>query len=90
MQNNRIRKTLKLFVLTGTSLLFLGLGVQMLVDAYARNDPYSFLIYFFAANFVILISATLAFGFVCHLWRLARPARPEASRDARPDGTEPD
>jgi len=36
----------------------------MLIAAYRFNDPGWFLIFFFASNFIILISATLVFGFV--------------------------
>jgi hypothetical protein len=43
---------------------FLVFGVQILVGAYQLTDPFSFILTFFAANFIILISATLMIAFV--------------------------
>ena len=42
---------------------FLYYGIQLLISSYDLNDPFSFIMTFFAANFIILISATLIFGF---------------------------
>ena len=70
--DNRIIKTLKLFILTGIGLVFLAFGVHLLISAYELNDPFSFIMYFFASNFVILISATLTIGFIWHLFLLGR------------------
>ena len=46
---------------------FLYFGIQVLISAYALEDPFNFLMTFFASNFIILISATLIVGFV---WRM--------------------
>ena len=70
--DNRIIKTFKLFILTGVGLLFLTFGVYLLISAYELNDPFSFIIYLFASNLVILISAALTIGFIWHLFILAR------------------
>ncbi len=43
---------------------FLYYGIQLLISSYDRNDPFVFIMIFFAANFIILISGTLIFGFV--------------------------
>ena len=43
---------------------FLMFGIQLLVAAYRLADPISFILTFFASNFVILISAALIAGFV--------------------------
>ena len=43
---------------------FLVFGIQLLVAAYGLADPISFILTFFASNFVILISAALVAGFV--------------------------
>ena len=43
---------------------FLMFGIQLLVAAYRLADPISFILTFFASNFVILISAALIVGFV--------------------------
>ena len=42
---------------------FLYYGIQLLIGSYALKDPFVFIMTFFAANFIILISATLIFGF---------------------------
>ena len=43
---------------------FLYYGIQLLISSYDGNDPFIFIMIFFAANFIILISGTLIFGFV--------------------------
>jgi len=42
---------------------FLYYGVQLLISCYDLRDPFIFIMTFFAANFIILISATIVFGF---------------------------
>lgn len=42
---------------------FLYYGIQLLISSYDLKDPFIFIMVFFAANFIILISATLVFGF---------------------------
>jgi hypothetical protein len=61
---------IKYGILLLVGLLFLLLGIQVLVGAYRMNDPFSFVLAFFAANFIILISAALCLGFVLRLLRL--------------------
>jgi hypothetical protein len=43
---------------------FLYYGIQLLISSYDGKDPFVFIMIFFAANFIILISGTLIFGFV--------------------------
>ncbi|MCK4984842.1 MAG: hypothetical protein KAS40_04955 [Desulfobacterales bacterium] len=43
---------------------YLVLGIQLLVSAYRLNDPPTFILTFYASNFMILISATLLVGFI--------------------------
>jgi len=43
---------------------FLYYGLELLISSYGLNDPYTFLMTFFASNFIILISAALVFVFV--------------------------
>ena len=43
---------------------FLYYGIELLISSYKLDDPYSFIMTFFASNFIILISAALVFGFV--------------------------
>jgi hypothetical protein len=42
---------------------FLYYGIELLIASYGLNDPYTFIMTFFASNFIILISAALVFGF---------------------------
>ena len=42
---------------------FLYYGVELLISSYGLNDPYTFIMTFFASSFIILISATLIFCF---------------------------
>jgi hypothetical protein len=51
-----------ILVLMGS--FFLYYGIELLISSYELDDPYSFIMTFFASNFIILISAALVFGFV--------------------------
>lgn len=62
------------------SLFFAAFGTLLLISAYALTNPFEFIMTFFAANFIILISATLCLGFVLKLIRSIKPtgeARPK-------------
>ncbi len=65
---------LKHIVLVLVSGIFLTFGFQLFKAAYTLNDPFSFVLTFFASNFMILISAALMIGFV---WRMAVALRKE-------------
>ena len=52
-------------ILAGCS--FLGFGILMLISAYKLENPFSFIMAFFASNLMILISATLVLGFVLRM-----------------------
>jgi TRAP-type C4-dicarboxylate transport system permease small subunit len=65
-------RCLKLIALTSAGLFFLWFGIELLRLAYKLNNPFDFLLSFFAANLVILISAALTLGFILHLWRECR------------------
>ena len=58
-----IKHILMLFV----SSFFLLFGIQILIAAYKLDDPFSFILVFFASNFMILISAALIFVFICRI-----------------------
>ena len=53
-------------------------GIELLIGAYDLNDPFVFIMTFFAANFIILISATLIFGFV---YRMVMALRQSKKKD---------
>ncbi|QTA80811.1 Uncharacterized protein dnl_31240 [Desulfonema limicola] len=54
----------KQILLTVSGLVFMLFGIQILIAAYKLNDPFSFIMTFFASNLIILISAALMAGFV--------------------------
>ncbi len=45
-------------------------GVDLLMASYRLKDPFSFIMTFFAASFIILISITLAASFVIKMIRV--------------------
>lgn len=55
---------LRQLILIALGGFFVFFGVQILLAAYRLNDPFSFILTFFAANLIILISAVLVVGFV--------------------------
>lgn len=62
-------------VLVLVSLFFLFFGIDLLVAAYAFKDPFQFIMTFFAASFVILISLALGAGFLIKMVRVWRRLR---------------
>jgi hypothetical protein len=54
---------------------FLYYGVELLISSYRLKDPYSFIMTFFASNFIILISATLIFGFAYRMITVYRQSK---------------
>jgi len=76
---------LKMIILIVVSLFFLAVGIELLISAYRLNDPFSFVMVFFASNLMILISAALCLGFVLRLKRswTGRPAEKTPTDDER-------
>ena len=62
-------------VLISISAFFLYFGIRLLVSAYNLNDPFTFLMTFFASNFIILISAALMIGFAYRMITAYRASR---------------
>lgn len=75
---------LKLIGLILISLFFLMLGIDLLVAAYRLNNPFNFVMTFFASNLMILISAVLALGFILRLRRRIKND-PEPEQGIGPD-----
>ena len=46
------------------SVFFLILGIQVCIFAYRLEDPFNFILSFFASNLMILISLVLLAGFI--------------------------
>lgn len=57
------------------SIFFFLFGLDLLVSAYRLKDPFSFIMTFFAASFVLLISAALAITFLIKMIRVYRRIR---------------
>ena len=82
---------LKYIVYTLVACFFLVFGFQVLLFAYDLNDPFSFIMTFFASNLIILISATLMLVFVIRIVNVFRKAEPEQNPEATdPQETDPD
>ncbi len=69
-------QTLKLILPIGVGLFFVFFGIHLLISSYNLNDPFSFVITFFASNLMILISIAISLGYAIKLRRLLRgPAK---------------
>ena len=66
---------LRQIILLLLGLFFLYYGVELLISSYGLNDPYTFLMTFFASNFIILISATLIFSFAYRMFAVYRHSK---------------
>jgi hypothetical protein len=67
-----------LIVIAGFYLVF---GIQLLISAYQLNDPGSFILTFYASNFMILFSGALLVGFIYRLvltYRRSKKAPPQS------------
>ncbi len=71
-------KYLALILLSGFFLIF---GIQVLLAAYEMKDPFTFIMTFFASNFIILISATFVVVFAIRFKSLSK----KTSADKQPD-----
>lgn len=54
-------KQIVLVILGGFYLYF---GIHLLISSYQLNNPFTFIMTFFASNFIILISGALLVGFM--------------------------
>ncbi len=52
------------------SIFFTVFGIDLLIGAYSLNDPFNFIMTFFAASFIILISLALAISFILKMVRV--------------------
>ncbi|MDA3895518.1 MAG: hypothetical protein PF482_05150 [Desulfobacteraceae bacterium] len=51
---------------------FLVLGIQILIKSYQLNNPFYFMMIFFASNLIILISVVLMAGFLYRMYGVHR------------------
>jgi hypothetical protein len=54
------------------SIFFLVFGIDLMWAAYSLDNPYNFIMTFFSASFIILISLALAISFVIKMIRVLR------------------
>lgn len=69
------------------SLFFLAFGIHVLLAAYRLNDPHTFIMTFFASNFIILISGALIVGLILrlrHNWQSNKRSSLSAGKTAAP------
>jgi hypothetical protein len=69
------------FVLILLGSFFLYYGIELLISSYGLNDPFTFIMTFFASNFIILISAALVIGFAYRMiavYRHLKNTEPES------------
>jgi hypothetical protein len=62
-----ILRKVRQVVLIAVGCFFVVFGVQLLISAYQINNPFLFVMTFFASNLIILISAALVVGFVIRM-----------------------
>jgi len=73
---------LKQTLLTGLACFFVYFGISMLVGAYRLEDPYSFIMTFFGASLMILISVVMVMGFLAQMVRMRRTSRSVENHEA--------
>lgn len=57
-------------MLTGIACFFVFFGISLLAASYRLGDPFSFIMTFFAASLIILISIVMVIGFVFRMRRV--------------------
>lgn len=69
-------------LLIGIAGFYFVLGIQLLISAYKVGEPATFILTFYASNFMILFSAALLVGFIYRLvatYRRSKKAPPQSS-----------
>jgi TRAP-type C4-dicarboxylate transport system permease small subunit len=70
-----------LMLVSGFFLIF---GVELMIGAYSLKDPFSFIMTFFAASFIILISLALVITFLIKMVRVYRHIHRQANNRKHP------
>ncbi|WP_299976789.1 hypothetical protein [Desulfobacula sp.] len=63
------------------SIFFLVFGFDLIIGSYSLNDPFSFIMTFFAASFVILISLALSISFLIKMISVYRHINNQANNN---------
>jgi len=61
------------------SIFFTIFGIDLLISAYSINNPFTFIMVFFSASFIILISLTLFISFIIKMIRMYKYLKKESS-----------
>ncbi len=73
-----------LFIVVGC--FFILFGVQLLISAYRLNNPFFFVMTFFASNLIILISAALTLGFSIRLFHPSKKEDESGHEEGKGEG----
>ncbi len=63
------------------SVFFLVFGIDLLMASYSLGNPFRFIMTFFAASFIILISLALGTSFVIKMIRVFRQLKNNPAKD---------
>ena len=74
---------LKQLIFTLFALFFLFFGISLLISSYQLKDPFSFIMTFFGASLITLISAVMILGFFVKM-----KMGPKTNITGKPDPTE--
>jgi len=69
-------------IMTLVSGFFLVFGIDLIIGSYSLKDPFSFIMTFFAASFVILFSFTLMISFLIKMFRVYQQIKKQDDRPA--------
>lgn len=69
-------------LLTGIACFFVIFGISLLRASYRLGDPFSFILTFFAASLIILISVVMVLGFVMRMRRMKLTDRSISDHEA--------
>lgn len=62
-------------LMLGLAIFFMIFGFDLLRASYDFKDPFSFIMTFFAASFILLISAALAISFIVKMYRVRKAGK---------------
>lgn len=73
-------------MLTGIACFFVFFGISLLAASYRLGNPFSFIMTFFAASLIILISIVMVLGFVFRMRRVMLIGRFTNDHEVDDDG----
>jgi len=57
------------------AIFFVTFGIHLLIFSYSLNDPFSFVMTFFASNLIILISLVMLIAFCIQIWKVVKKVK---------------